>query len=130
MDELVALSCYQKKVKTDEHKEWFQSKLKDSNCEIFIIQDVATEIGVIRFDVIDESCEISLYLIPGKEGRGYGYAALSKMLDEHNVLCKRYIAYIKFTNKVSQMLFEKAGFLLKSRDGEVFLYTKENNSRD
>ena len=70
IDSLVALSSKQKKVTLQEHQQWFKKKIADLNCKLLIIQLKEKSIGLIRLELEQEECKITIYLIPGYEGQG------------------------------------------------------------
>ena len=124
INELVALSSYQNKVTLDEHKKWFRNKLKSSNCELFIIQLNDQDIGLIRIDIRQKDCEVTIYLIPGNEGMGFGYKSLSQALKSIKTKCSTFIAKVQVKNIPSQKLFIKLDFKEISRGSKIILYQK------
>ena len=90
IDTLVALSYNQKKVSLLEHQQWFDRSINDPNCNILIIQLEDKDIGLIRLELEQGECEITIYLIPGYEGQGFGYIALSKAIDNCTINCSRH----------------------------------------
>ncbi|MFH1096611.1 MAG: GNAT family N-acetyltransferase [Candidatus Desantisbacteria bacterium] len=99
----------------EEHTKWFEATLSDPN-KILLIGEVDGEpIGVIRFDIdIDnESAKISVYLVPGKYGQGYGPKLIENgnrwLLQEYpNIKTVR--AEILKANIASMKAFIEAGF--------------------
>ena len=86
IDALVALSSMQKKVTLQEHQQWFKRKILDLNCKLLIIQLEDKNIGLIRLELEQGECRITIYLVPGYEGQGFGYVALSRVIDK-SILC-------------------------------------------
>jgi RimJ/RimL family protein N-acetyltransferase len=70
-------------------------------------------------------CEVTIYLIPGYGGKGYGSKALSIALDKMDIKCKSYIAKVQTVNIPSQKLFEKLGFKETSRETAFIVYQKQ-----
>jgi len=124
INELVALSYYQNKVTLDEHKKWFRNKINSPSCELFIIQLNNQDIGLIRIDIRQEDGEVTIYLIPGNEGMGFGYKSLSQALKSIKTNCKAFIAKVQINNIPSQKLFTKLDFKEISRDSKIILYKK------
>ena len=124
IDDLVALSYHQKKVTLSEHQQWFKRNLLSSDCELFIIQLDNQDIGLIRIEAVQAECEITIYLIPGNEGRGFGYSALSQALEDNSIRCNVYIAKVQVKNIPSQNLFKKLEFFDTFRDNSFILYKK------
>ncbi len=125
IDELVALSYYKKKVTITEHHQWFQNKLNCNLCTLLIVQLDGLNIGLIRMDSKRSKCEVTIYLIPGYGGKGYGSKALSIALDKMDIKCKSYIAKVQTVNIPSQKLFEKLGFKETSRETAFIVYQKQ-----
>lgn len=123
---LVALSSQQKKVTLQEHQQWFKRKIIDLNCKLLIIQLKNENIGLIRIESEQGECEITIYLIPGHEGQGFGYVALSKAIDNCTLNCKSYLAKVQSKNIPSQKLFQKLGFSKASENNAFILYNKIN----
>jgi RimJ/RimL family protein N-acetyltransferase len=126
IDTLVALSSHQKKVTLQEHQQWFKKKIADLNCKLLIIQLKEKSIGLIRLELEQEECKITIYLIPGYEGQGFGYAALSQAIDNCTLDCKSYLAEVQIKNIPSQKLFQKLGFS-KTFENDVFIFYNKNH---
>ena len=128
IDSLIALSSEKKKVTLKEHQQWFKKKIVDLNCKLLIIQLKNIRIGLIRLELKKEECKITIYLIPGYEGRGYGFMALSQAMDNCIYDCDSYLAEVQSMNIPSQKLFQKLGFFKVSEDDAFILYNKNNIS--
>jgi len=127
IENLVALSSKQKKVTFEEHKEWFKKKIKNSNCRILIIQLKNKNIGLIRLELENKkNCKISIYLIPGYEGQGFGSAALSQVINSDTIKCNSYLADVQISNISSQKFFQKLGFSKSSKNSSSILFKKKN----
>ena len=124
IDTLVALSSQQKKVTLQEHQQWFKRKIVDLNCKLLIIQLKNENIGLIRIESEQGECEITIYLIPGYEGQGFGHVALSQAIDNCTLNCKSYLAKVQSKNIPSQKLFQKLGFSKASENDAFILYNK------
>ena len=121
IDELVALSYHQKKVTRTEHRLWLSKSLDSRDIELTIIQLSEKDIGSIRLVGSEHCSRVSIYLIPGNEGKGYGFKALSLALNQSQ-LGSCFYANIQLNNIPSQKLFIKLGFEEISRDNEFILY--------
>ena len=124
IDTLVALSSQQKKVTLQEHQQWFKRKIVDLNCKLLIIQLKNENIGLIRIESEQGECEITIYLIPGYEGQGFGHVALSQAIDNCTLNCKSYLAKVQSKNTPSQKLFQKLEFSKVSENDAFILYNK------
>ena len=80
----------------ESHIKWFEKKLSDNNCRMFILIDNNEKIGQIRVDINNKIGEISYMISPKYRGKGYG-------IGEVKVLT----ALVKSTNKSSQKIFLK-----------------------
>ena len=123
IDELVALSYYREKVSIEEHHAWFRNKLASSSCSLLIIQVNGNDAGLIRLEQDQGRYEVTIYLIPGNEGKGYGSLALAQALSQNNI-CEQYQARVQLGNVPSQKLFTRLGFVEVSRDDQFILYHK------
>lgn len=54
------------------HAEWFASVLADPDRHLLIGEMAGEPVGVVRFDVSEGAADVSIYLAPGREGRGQG----------------------------------------------------------
>jgi len=113
LPEIVDLSSSRRQVSASEHREWYKSVLIDQNKPMFLIEESGSPVGLIRFEVNNSNeAEISVYLIPGKTGKGIGVLAISVgcNLFSDNDYVKRIIAKIRTDNLRSIKAFSKCGF--------------------
>ncbi|WP_342449232.1 UDP-2,4-diacetamido-2,4,6-trideoxy-beta-L-altropyranose hydrolase [Acetomicrobium sp. S15 = DSM 107314] len=97
----------------EEHVKWFNDKLSDPNCLVFIAEDQkGIPIGQIRFDIEGEQAEVDVSIDKGKRGLGYGAYIIENGVKElfQNTMVKTVHAFIKPDNISSTKSFEKAGF--------------------
>jgi len=102
-------------VDIDAHKVWFEKVMSDSNRHILIGSLSGDDIGVVRFDVQGKECEISIYLLSDKSGKGLGSALLNageRWLRENRPEVKYIVAEVLSENKASIKLFEKSAYTL------------------
>ena len=112
--EVRAVSFSSDYISYDEHKKWFDKKLRDPECIFWIAMDEEDKpFGQVRFDARQNgSVDISISL--GKEYRGQNYGSI--LLDIaverlFNTTTKKEVhAYIKPENVRSIRAFEKARF--------------------
>lgn len=95
------------------HTAWFEDLLSSEYKYILIGEIEQKPIGVLRYDTDDDIAEVSVYILPGLTGKGYG----TKLIEEGNKWVKKnlpHINKIKATiltnNEVSIKAFRKAGF--------------------
>lgn len=98
----------------ENHKKWFEAKVKDTTCEMYIFQDEHNNlVGQVRIEKKNVN-EALIGLSIALEHRGKGYAQIMLKLAAELFLSKNtdFIinAYIKEQNLNSKNAFEKAGF--------------------
>jgi UDP-2,4-diacetamido-2,4,6-trideoxy-beta-L-altropyranose hydrolase len=97
----------------ERHKAWFDSAIHDPNIGMLIAEDNRQAVGVVRFDIVDKIAEVSIYVVPGMQGKGYGRVALDASqawLRSQRPEVGDLSAKIVRANKASIRLFEAAGF--------------------
>ena len=65
-------------IKWEDHVKWFRSAISSDDRALLIGEDNHDPIGVVRFDLLGKTAEISIYLIPGNSGLGLGTELLVK----------------------------------------------------
>ena len=123
INELVQLSFLRQKVTLIEHNEWFDQRVNNPLFDLRIIQLNNKDIGLVRMEGEQGSCEVSIYLIPGNQGKGFGFKALSKAINE-NTSFNTFNANVQIKNNQSQKLFLKLNFIEISRDREFIQYQR------
>jgi UDP-2,4-diacetamido-2,4,6-trideoxy-beta-L-altropyranose hydrolase len=97
----------------EDHIKWFNSKIKDPNCIIFIATDQKDlPMGVVRFDLEGKEAVISVTLDRNFRGMGYGKRIISiashKLFEISSI--EKINAYVKLNNENSYHAFLKANF--------------------
>ncbi|ALM10321.1 MAG TPA: hypothetical protein DEB30_00390 [Candidatus Peribacter riflensis] len=98
----------------EDHVRWFEVKLRDEHCTMFIaLNETAVPVGQIRFDIREDgNAEVDVHIAPGARGRGYGTALITEGI--HTFLrssdAKTVHSFIKINNAGSRNAFLKAGF--------------------
>jgi UDP-2,4-diacetamido-2,4,6-trideoxy-beta-L-altropyranose hydrolase len=104
----------------NEHIQWLNHKLQDSNSHIFIAFDLQDQpIGQIRFDIKENQyVEIDISLDRNWRGIGYGKLLIEAAVDRifNTMPVKTIYALIKSNNCPSIKSFEKAGFKKKCEE--------------
>lgn len=119
---IVALGSQNRSVTWEEHRAWFREAIEGSERRIFIIELNGEPSGSVRFDhKAGIEAEVSIYLLPGHEGKGLGLRALRSACEQ---VCRsgwagRIIARILHGNHHSLAAFRKAGFEAAAADDEV-----------
>jgi RimJ/RimL family protein N-acetyltransferase len=104
------------KIDYESHVKWFEAKLKDVSCFMYLFKNQQKEkVGQVRIQK-EGSNEALIGISLAKEQRGKGYAnemlllATDLFLKENSNFCIN--AYIKYENISSKAAFEKARFEL------------------
>ncbi len=98
----------------EEHQRWFERKLDDENCLLYIVTGPKGEpVGQVRFDIeAEREAVISVSIAP--EWRGYGCGGdairLATIAAKRLARLAAIHAYIKPENVASTGAFAKAGF--------------------
>ena len=99
----------------ERHVRWFEVRLQDAKCVLFIGEDMSgTPIGQVRFDIAQERATISVSLSATSRGRGLGPVLIKRTGEAlGNLAPVEFIdAYVKPDNLASVRAFEKAGYTL------------------
>jgi len=67
-----AVSRNSDSINREEHRRWFTTVLNDPNRVLLIGEQNDIPVGVVRFDIQKRQAEVSIYLVPGNNGRGCG----------------------------------------------------------
>lgn len=124
-DSVRELSFNSAKIPYQEHQSWFNNKLIDSNCFMFIFS-TNTDIGQVRIQkVSNKDAIINISLDEKFRGNGYGVQMLKMSTELFRSLFPEIIinAYIKIENIASKSIFEKSGFTLL----ETLIYKNINS---
>jgi UDP-2,4-diacetamido-2,4,6-trideoxy-beta-L-altropyranose hydrolase len=101
------------------HETWLARTLADSNRYLLIGErrlsrgDKADPVGVVRFDVRDDTATISIYLVPQQMGEGFGAPLINqacRWLYERRPEIRLIRAEIQCRNIASKIIFSRAGF--------------------
>jgi len=105
------------------HINWFETKMKDENCKIYILTDLyKSNIGQIRVEMKDEYYEIDYTISEQYRGNGFGNKIINLLqvkLGNINLLAR-----VKNNNIPSIKIFTKNGFKLVSENDDVLIFTK------
>jgi UDP-2,4-diacetamido-2,4,6-trideoxy-beta-L-altropyranose hydrolase len=129
-----SLSFSSSEIPWKDHVKWFKSKLDDTLCRFFIIENVAgLRIGQARSQKHKNEATVSISIQAEFRGLGYGTRIVSEIskaiLNENDV--SRINALIKPSNKSSINAFQKAGYLKKGKNSvkdknDALLFVMEN----
>ncbi len=126
-------SFHSNPIDLDNHIKWFNNKIADNNCEIYVFEnEQKNKVGQIRLQKEEENIYI-IGISIAKEYRGKGYAVellkLSSNFFLSNNIDQTIYAYIKSNNIASIKSFLKAGFVFEKElifnNSKSVLYTKK-----
>lgn len=108
-----AVSLSSDEIAWDDHVRWYIQVLEDPNRHLMVACFEDADAGVIRFDVEERDCVVSVALSPAFRGRGLGRTLIetgTKHALHH--WCDVVSAWIRPDNVASQRAFEYAGYQL------------------
>ncbi|MEP6681998.1 MAG: UDP-2,4-diacetamido-2,4,6-trideoxy-beta-L-altropyranose hydrolase [Parafilimonas sp.] len=113
----------------DEHTKWFEKKLADKNCYLYIAYNKNLPAGMIRFDLYDTECAISYLVNKSERGKGIGLLIINYGIeqfkkDSHFKGFIKVNAVVKKTNKPSLKIFERSGFEKKNKNADLINFKK------
>ncbi|MGD0283921.1 MAG: UDP-2,4-diacetamido-2,4,6-trideoxy-beta-L-altropyranose hydrolase [Dissulfurispiraceae bacterium] len=112
--EVRAHSFNSEQIPWDTHVAWFEKKLRDTDCHIFIgFNRDDSPVGQVRFDAcLPDTAEIDISIRDDLRGQGYGAALLQSAVTELFRTTENcsVLAMIKIDNSASVQTFRKAGF--------------------
>lgn len=100
-------------VALESHRKWFASTLANPDRILLIGECDGAPVGVLRYDRTGDTATISVYLVPGREGRGEGARLIrsgTRWLAGHWPAVTAIEAEILEINKASAGAFAAAGF--------------------
>lgn len=107
------VSRQQDPIRFSDHEKWFEKKLQDSGSLILIAEESGTPIAQTRFDVRDQTAEISIAVVSLFRGKGYGTRVIMEAT-KHFFLKYREVrlvrAFANIGNDASVRSFVKAGY--------------------
>lgn len=129
-DPIIRASAFsQDPIEWEGHESWFEHKLSDESCYIWIAEADHCPVGQIRFDCKGDYAEVDVHLSPDSRGKGYGSQLITlgiqKVLNETSVVAIK--ASVKQGNTASAKAFEKAGFVQTASDDDVLYFTLKKN---
>jgi len=98
-----------------DHERWLDAVLGDPRRSLLIGEVRGQPIGVVRFDLVADRAEVSIYLVPGQDGRGLGsllLLAAERWLYQSHPELKQIEAEVLRDNARSHQLFRQCGYQL------------------
>ncbi len=102
----------------EEHSEWFNKRISNLDGPLLIGEIENKPVGVVRFDIIKSSAEVSIYLVPDVKIKGLGGCLLEKAemwLNFHYPNISKLHAKVLFNNEPSKRMFAKLNYSLFER---------------
>ncbi|QDQ28904.1 UDP-2,4-diacetamido-2,4,6-trideoxy-beta-L-altropyranose hydrolase [Chitinimonas arctica] len=98
----------------DGHLAWLQRSLANAERALLVAEAPDGPVGVLRYDRIEpQRAEVSIYLLAGREGRGWGQALLAagdRWIAEYWPGLQAIAAVVKPANVASLKLFQALGY--------------------
>ena len=95
----------------ENHKKWFEQKLTSQKAELFVLSVGELPVGQVRFDINDESADISYSLDSLVRGRGWAALCVEKSINafrSRSAVPLR--ALVKSDNLASRAVFKRLNF--------------------
>lgn len=117
-------SINKKKIKWEDHVNWYKKILDDSDIKFYIVTNESDEVlGQVRFNLDEDyNAIVSISLSEIIKGKGYSKKILTECLDlyfQENDKSTDVIAYISEKNQASLKLFKGIGFEILSVEKEL-----------
>ena len=114
----------------EEHWSWFEARLSDRNCRIWVLEVSGRPAGQIRLQNKGEGPEVSIYVEPQDRGQGTAAAALGIALEQASTIWPgaRTLARVRDDNTLSLTFFRKAGFVEIEKKSDHILLCRDLKS--
>ena len=115
-------SVNEQEISWSEHSQWYEQQLGNSNRPILIGEIDTKPVGVVRFDVSINEAEVSIYLVPDSEFKGWGGYLLNQAevwLRHHYPEVTTLHAQVLPNNEPSKKLFTKHNYTLFARQDQL-----------
>lgn len=89
----------------ESHIEWFNRKLAEPDCYMYILMDGEECVGQIRVDKVGDVGEISYIIAPDKRKMGYGKKILKLIEESADENIKVLTGFVKIDNQPSRRCF-------------------------
>jgi len=101
----------------NDHQQWFADVLSSPLKVLLIGYLMEVPVGVVRFDIKDDTAEVSIYLVPGSNDAGRGRDLLEsaeRCLRAYKPEIRKLFACVLGSNERSHYLFEGADYQIES----------------
>lgn len=124
----------QHEISWEEHIAWFQRKLADTDCQIYIAYKNMTDmsekpIGQLRLDIEGDTAEIDYSVCAEWRGMGYGTWMIERAQLIADKRIRKFSAKVKKSNPASAKVFEKCGFI-KIRDAGGYIELEKQRTAE
>lgn len=103
-----------------EHETWFNSRINDPQCHMYVLCSNDLPVGQIRFQKDNYAWSINYSLDKLVRGRGWGHFPVERGLAElRRWTTGKVIAKVKTSNVTSRRVFEQLGFSRSSQPGSA-----------
>lgn len=113
-------------IKMEEHKNWYESKLKDKNVRIYILEDDNQPLGQIRFTLEKNRWYIGYIVAPEARGNQLGSylirLGIAQLQSDLKEKIFEIVGEVKSTNPASIKTFLKCGFSQALISNNVYEY--------
>lgn len=123
-DSLTNDNSFSKKlIDYETHIKWYETKLSDKNCYLYILTDGTEKIGHLRIDRVHDVGRISYTIAPGKRKKGYGkkMIELAERVVSGNV--KALAGFVKDSNEPSKKCFRHNKYA-EFVNGDMYCFIK------
>jgi len=108
-----AMSFSQEPIPWDVHVQWFEKKLQDPSCHLFLFTNsLGAPVGQVRFDLDDKEAELHVSVDSMYRGQGYGSTIIRLAVEELMSVApiRQVHAFVRPENQSSVRAFERASF--------------------
>lgn len=113
-DEEVRKNSFQShKITMEEHRAWYENKMKSESTLFYILMNKENPIGQIRLELEENFAQINYSIAKSFRGKGFGKAIIElseKKLKQEYPHIRKMIAEVKAENASSQNVFERSGY--------------------
>ena len=122
--EVRAMARRRDPIAPDAHRAWYEGKLADPQCRIWIAELDGTPAGQVRLDRRGASAEVDISVAADRRGRGVGHYMLTAPALADWPGLERLEAAVRRGNRGSLGLFRGAGFAETGADAEYLHFEK------
>ncbi len=106
------------------HLKWFENKLSDKNCRLYIMMDEDRKVGNIRVDIENGVGEISYMIAPDCRRKGYGKKMIALVENEMPGEVEMLMGLTLKENQASGKCFLANGYAEEEKERAI-CYTKK-----